>query len=798
MSAPWLPIASRIISTFHHELAARPGRTPRKAVRLRLEPLEDRRLLAAADVRSIDGTENNLAHPDWGSTNEQLLRIAAAQYGDGISSPAGADRPSARAISNALSTHVDTDTPSARDLTAYIYIWGQFIDHDLDLTGSASPSQLFSVPVPKGDPSFDPNSTGTQTIPLTRSLYDPSTGTSASNPRQQINQISAWLDGSMVYGSDSVRAAALRSFVGGKLQVLSTEVGDLPPLNSANLPIANDSHRVPNTQLFLAGDVRSNENIELTSLHTVFLREHNRLAAQIAANDRSLTDEQIYQKARAIVIAEIQVITYQEWLPALLGSGVVPAYRGYNPAVNPGIANEFSTAAFRLHSTINDDVEFFDNNGTPISFTYYDDDGSLVNVEGEVALADAFFNPTMFKQTGVDGILKYGASTHAEEMDTQLVDNLRNFLFGQPGQGGLDLASLNIQRGRDHGLADYNTERAAYGLPRVQSFAQITSNVEVQQKLKALYGNVNSIDMWVGASAEDHVRGSTLGPLMQKVVADQFARLRDGDRFWYQRAFSGRQLAQLERTTLADVIERNSDVTGLQSNVFFFKAQASGQVFVDTDRNGRLGSRESGLGGITVELINRDQEVIASTVTRRDGRYTFDQFDETGDFTVRVVVPANLKLSTVGERTFHIAAGDAKFGQLDFGLNVFRGSRPLQATALVSSDSLATPTASVSSEQNAAGANAVASGLVAQGAKQAPAVQSVASDPSGVNAAPEGDGTRPAAVRRSDAHGGHARANTDGSPTIRASKADRPQESRLHAAIDKVFASNGLADLLGA
>src|SRR5262249_55691611 len=160
-------------------------------------------------------------------------------------------------------------------------------------------------------------------------------------------------------------------------------------------------------------------------------------------------------------------------------------------------------------------------------------------IDGEVALRDAFFNPTLFRQTGIDGILKYAASTHAEAMDNQLVDSLRNFLFGRPGQGGLDLASLNIQRGRDHGLADYNTVRAAYGLPRVRSFADITSDVALQNSLKQVYGTMNNIDLWVGVLAEDHVRGSSTGPLMRRILADQFERLRDGDRFWYQRVFSG-------------------------------------------------------------------------------------------------------------------------------------------------------------------------------------------------------------------------------------------------------------------
>jgi hypothetical protein len=642
----------------------RPGRW-----RPQLEQLEERALLSAG-FYSLDGTGNNLAHPEWGSTDEQLLRIAPAAYGDGVSTPAGAGRPSARAVSNALAAHVAADTPDDRDLTAYLYIWGQFLDHDLDLTGSASPAQPFNIAVPTGDPSFDPSGTGTQVIPLNRSAYDPATGTGRGNPRQQINQITAWIDGSMVYGSDATRAAALRTFVGGKLKVQGTAVGDLPLLNTAGLANANDAHRVPGDQLFLAGDVRANENVELTSMQTLFLREHNRLADQIARANPGLSDEEIYQRARALVIAEIQAITYNEWLPALLGPGALRPYRGYNPNVNPGIANEFSTAAFRLHTTINDDVEFFDNNGRPITFTYVDEHGQTVTVDGEVALSDAFFNPTLFKQTGVDGILKYAASTHAEALDNQLVDSLRNFLFGAPGQGGLDLASLNIQRGRDHGLADYNTVRAAYGLPRVRSFADITSDRALQQALQSLYGNVNNIDLWVGAMAEDHVPGSSTGPLVRRILADQFERLRDGDRLWYQRAFSGAQLAQLERTTLADVIERNTGVRGLQDNVFFFRASVRGQVFLDRNGNGRQDRGEAALAGVLLELLNDDGDVVASTRTDRLGRYRFDQFGETGDYQVRVVVPSSLAVTTTNPKGFLISAGDVNLAGVDFGLRL--------------------------------------------------------------------------------------------------------------------------------
>jgi hypothetical protein len=638
-----------------------------------MEPLEAR-CLFAADFRSIDGTGNNLSNPEWGSTGEQLLRISPAEYADGISTPAGADRPGAREISNAIVAHADEATPNDRSLTAYIYMWGQFIDHDLDLTGTATPREAINVPVPTGDPVFDPDGAGTQTIPVARSIFDPATGTSAENPRQQINQITAWHDGSMIYGSDAETAASLRTFAGGKLETIASPTGDLPPIDESGN--------------YLGGDVRANENVELTSMHTLFVREHNRIAGEIAASNPTLSDEEIYQRARALVIAELQVITYKEWLPALLGPGALDRYRGYNPGVNPAIANEFSSAVFRLHSTINDDVEFFDNEGRAITFDYVNSAGETITVDGEVTLFEAFFNPALFKESGVDGILKYAASTHMEELDNQIVNSLRNFLFTQ-ASGGLDLASLNIQRGRDHGLADYNAVRVAYGLPAVNDFADITADPEVQQTLAALYGNVDNIDLWVGAMAEDHVRDGSAGPLMRAVIAEQFERLRDGDRFWYQRAFSGRELARLERTTLADIIERNTGVEGLQENVFFFRATVTGQVFYDRDGDGDQDRNEFALPLVRVELLDDEGEVIASTRTDRNGRYRFNQFGETGDFQVRVVVPSFATVTTENPQEFLVSTGDQTVRGPDFGIRLSRsrGDRAADELAMALAES---------------------------------------------------------------------------------------------------------------
>ena len=503
------------------------------------------------EFRSIDGTGNNEAIASYGSAVIPLLRISGDAYGGDMSEPAGALRESARAISNAVSSQSEL-IPNHAKASDYIWQWGQFLDHDISLTPGATPAEPFNIPVPAGDPDFDPFDTGTVVIGLTRSIHD------EGNPRQQLNIITAFIDASNVYGSDAIRAAALRTPTDGKLITTSTPDGDFLPFNIDGLPNAGG----PSDALYLAGDVRANEQIALTAMHTLFVREHNRLADEIALKHPDFGDEKIYQTARKIVGAQMQVITYNEFLPSLLGQHAIAPYSGYDSDVNPGIANEFSTASYRYgHSQLSPDLLRVKNSGEMVL----------------VPLKDAFFTPpTVTADDGIDSILRGLAAQRAQEIDTKIVDDVRNFLFGPPGAGGFDLASLNIQRGRDHGLSDYNTVRVAYGLEPVTDFAQITSDPDLQIKLESVYASVNDIDLWVGGLAEDHAPGALVGETVSAVLVEQFSRLRDGDRFWYQNdpffLDNKDHMKNVHHTTLSDVIKRNTSVDSeLQNDVFTCK-----------------------------------------------------------------------------------------------------------------------------------------------------------------------------------------------------------------------------------
>lgn len=539
----------------------------------------------AADAanRTIDGSGNNLVplRTTWGAANTDVIRFGYAAdypdgYGDAIYGPASSPaHPNARDVSNALATQT-SPLYNNRNLSDWIVQWGQFITHDMDLTGtSAANNAMFSggtgdyrIPITNPADPLGPNP-----IAFNRSNYNPATGTMAMIPapppapggvrpnwREQTNSVTSYLDASQVYGSDATRAAALRTFADGKL--VTTAGGLLPGLNGALLP--NDDPFHLGAAQFLAGDVRANEQVGLTATHALFVREHNRLAGLLKANNPGFDDETIYQTARKIVGAEMQAITYKEFLPALMGASRAPkvADYAYNNTVNASITNSFATAFFRFgHSMQSSTIPLIGDDGLS--------DGSL-------SLRDAFFNPNVLKNdpAKVELVLKGLATQVAQENDVQVVDDMRNFLFGPPGAGGMDLLALDIQRGRDHGLLNFNAMRNSYGRPLYTSINQITADTALRAALTSIYGNVNAIDSIIGALAETHVNGGSVGQTLVSSLQDQFTRLRDGDRFFYTGdpdllAATVTSIIDLDTLTLADVIRLNTGLTNIQNNVFF-------------------------------------------------------------------------------------------------------------------------------------------------------------------------------------------------------------------------------------
>lgn len=492
--------------------------------------------------RTYNGSENNLTNPNWGMRNDVLIRLTPAAFEDDVSSLAvrGDSNPSPRMVSNAICKDTGSKLNSLR-ITDMAWIWGQFLDHELDLTPSHSEEAANIITPTLAD---DPN----EDFPEHTILFNRSGFVKNCLPRKYPNKLSSFIDGTNVYGYSTERAFALRRLDGsGKL---ATNLADnseiIMPYNTQELE--NESLTgMSISSLFLAGDVRANENIFLSAMHTLFVREHNRLCDQIVNDFPQFAgqDEMIFQHVRRHVYGIMQSITYQEFLPALLGSNTPDAWTHYDSSVHPGISIEFSTAFYRLgHSMLSSNLK--------------------VGTDGNINLMDAFFKPEYIQEFGIDKLLQGAFLQRMQEIDGEIVDDVRNNLFGPPTSGHLlDLATLNIQRGRDHGLPDYNTCREAYALARKNSFAEVTSDASVQVKLASVYDTVDDIDPWIGALVEDHVPGAAVGELICEALKEQFERLQISDRFWFENdaALSEQEKESIRNTTLADVIRRNTSLS---------------------------------------------------------------------------------------------------------------------------------------------------------------------------------------------------------------------------------------------
>ena len=400
---------------------------------------------------------------------------------------------------------------------------------------------------------------------MKRNLFDKNSGNSASNPRQHINMVTSFIDGSAVYGSDKIRATWLRSFKNGKLKVSE---GNLLPYNtltgeldSSIDPMApemgNDTGE--ESKLFVAGDVRANENPLLASVHTLFVREHNRQCDLIKLKNPSWSDEEIYQYARKMVGGFIQQILFNEWLPSV---GIhLPAYSGYKNNINPTVSNEFTGAGFRLgHTLLSSKIRRLNPDGTPFQSAL------------DLKLRDVFFKVSAIRESGgVEPFLQGMGSQVQQRFDSKIVDDIRNFLFGKPGQGGFDLAAINIQRGRERGLPSINELRKALQLPLYKSVADINpDNVTLTRKLEVLFRDIESIDLWVALLSERKSEGTIFGETMKHFLLFTFTNLRDGDRFYYEAdpVLSADDKKLIGEVKFSQLVLSNTAIKKMQSLVF--------------------------------------------------------------------------------------------------------------------------------------------------------------------------------------------------------------------------------------
>ncbi|CAG7822546.1 unnamed protein product, partial [Allacma fusca] len=543
--------------------------------------------------RSVDGACNNLVNPQWGSAFQPFARFLPPDYDDGIStvrkSTSGNELPSARLVST--SVHKDVSRPSST-LTLMLMQWGQFLDHDLTAT-SQTRSFNHSIPkccrvplnlshpdcLPIDVPEYDVFFNDTRCMEFIRSSPVPRPDCTLG-PREQLNQLTSWLDGSVIYGSTDEDLKALRLFESGKLSY------SYMPNRKSLLPRLQHFHEgecvltSPRLFCFHAGDTRVNEQPGLAAMHTIWLRQHNLIAEQLTAINPQWSEEVLFQETRKIVIAQVQHISYREFLPLLLGPSVMKAfglrllktgyYSLYNETIDGTVPNVFATAAFRFgHSLVQSQL--------------YRCDEAHREMPHKVDLSQELMIPSNLHNLGeVDRISLGLASQKAQRRDEFITSELTNHLFRTQGHKGLDLAAINIQRGRDHGLPPYLKWREACGLLKPllnnksletwEDFAEATGIFpEKVAMFSSVYESPWDVDLFPGGMVELPVKGGLVGPTFSCIIGQTFRNVRRGDRFWFENPgqFMSAQLRALRNTTLARVICDTSDaIRTLQPIIF--------------------------------------------------------------------------------------------------------------------------------------------------------------------------------------------------------------------------------------
>ncbi|CAF95704.1 unnamed protein product, partial [Tetraodon nigroviridis] len=565
--------------------------------------------------RSITGKCNNRQHSRWGAANTPYSRWLPPEYEDAWGAPRGWDPEhtyhnftlppvihlpllccvQVRLVSQELlftrNDHISLDSA----LSHLLVEWGQWIDHDMvqtpqspstaafrsgaDCTHTCSQeAPCFPIQIPLSDPR-----NGTQScMPFFRSAPSCGAGTLPRRHREQLNGITSFVDASMVYGSSPSLALALRNLSSplGSM-ALNSQHSDqglaympfLPRTQSQLDPCGprNGSRRSQgnNTSCFQAGDSRANEHLGMIALHTLFLREHNRLVEELHLLNPHWGPDTLYQEARKVMGAIHQILTWDHYLPRILGEDaaarLMPPYRGYDPDVDPGIANVFATAAFRFaHVTVHPVVTRLGP-------------GYTTNPQHPpLPLHHSLFASwRIVQEGGIDPVLRGLLLSPAklQSPGQMMVEELTERLFQAQGGMPFDLAALNLQRGRDHGLPGYGSWRRFCGLPvpnTTTDLAEILHNLTLAHTFQLLYGTPHNIDVWVGAIAEPAVPGGRVGPLLACLLSRQFRALRDGDRFWWEKegVFSEAQRERLRSVSLSRIICDNSRIARVPADPF--------------------------------------------------------------------------------------------------------------------------------------------------------------------------------------------------------------------------------------
>ncbi|XP_053449568.1 dual oxidase 1 isoform X3 [Nycticebus coucang] len=532
------------------------------------------------EVQRFDGWYNNLMEHRWGSKGSRLQRMIPASYADGVYQPLGEPYlPNARDLSN-TAMKGPAGQASQRNRTVLGVFFGYHVLSDLvSVETPGCPAEFLNIRIPPGDPVFDPDQRGDVVLPFQRSRWDPETGRSPSNPRDLTNDVTGWLDGSSIYGSSHSWSDALRSFSGGRLASGPDPAFPRDSQNSLLMWAAPDpatGQRGPQG-LYAFGAERGNREPFLQALGLLWFRYHNLWAQRLASEHPDWGDEELFQHARKRVIATYQNIALYEWLPSFLQK-TPPGYTGYKPFLDPSISPEFVVASEQFLSTMVPPGVYMRNSSCHFQ--------GVINQNSSVFRAfrvcNSYWNrehPNLQSAKDVDALLLGMASQIAEREDHVVVEDVRDFWPGPLKFSRTDHLASCLQRGRDLGLPSYTKAREALGLPPITRWQDINpeltrSDGTVLKAIAVLYNqDLSRLELLPGGLLESH---GDPGPLFSTIVLNQFVRLRDGDRYWFENTknglFSEQEIAEIRNTSLWDVLVAITNVnpSALQPSVFFW------------------------------------------------------------------------------------------------------------------------------------------------------------------------------------------------------------------------------------
>ncbi|NXO29095.1 DUOX2 oxidase, partial [Cisticola juncidis] len=523
------------------------------------------------EVQRYDGWYNNLLHHSHGSVGTRLLRLLPAHYADGVYQALQEPRvPNARQLSTAVARG-PSGLPSRRNTTVLAVFFGFHVL--LDILGTENPgcpAEFLNIHIPPGDPVFDPAGTGGVVLPFQRIRWAAGTGQSPNNPREQTNEMTGWLDGSSIYGPSHSWSDALRSFSGG--QLASGPSRSLPRQTDGRVPMwkaLDPSTGQGGPQgIYDLGSAWGNENPFLQAESIAWFRYHNHLATALAQKHPAWSDEDLFQHTRKRVIATFQRIVLYEWLPTLLGMQV-PEYQGYQQHLDPSLSPEFVVAVGQFLATM-----------VPPGVYKRDTKCHFQNSSGSfpaARLCNSYWsreNPGLQQAEDVDNLLLGMSSQIAEREDNIVVEDLQDYWYGPLRYSRTDYVASWVQRGRDFGLPPYNQVRQRFGLKPLQNWSSLAPHLEPQvlQKVAALYGNnLAELEMLPGGLLEAD------GSLFSTIILEQFVRLRDGDRFWFENTnnglFTEEEIREIRNTTFHSILTSvtHAKPTDLQPQVFVWR-----------------------------------------------------------------------------------------------------------------------------------------------------------------------------------------------------------------------------------